>query len=74
MKRSINALAMCTAVLATLLLVPTVAQAQWTVTQLTDNSYADEYPQVSGSHVAWQGRPDDGDWEVFFTTAPPPSN
>jgi len=37
--------------------------ASWTTTQLTDNSYDDAHPQVSGSNVAW--RMDDGnDYET----------
>ena len=32
-----------------------LAEASWPVTQLTDNSYDDFYPQVSGSNVVWHG-------------------
>ena len=33
-----------------------LVHAQWTITQLTDNSYNDLFPQVSGSNVVWVAR------------------
>jgi len=37
----------------------------WTITRLTVNDYDDEYPQISGTNVAWAG--DDGnDSEIFL--------
>ncbi|MEO2049073.1 MAG: hypothetical protein ABGX16_21145 [Pirellulales bacterium] len=45
------------ALLAVLVLLHSfrVVEAGWTVTQLTDNSYNDLDPQVSGSNVVWKG-------------------
>jgi len=39
--------------------------AEWTITQLTDNFFHDGNPQVSGPLVVWEGRPADVK-EVFF--------
>ncbi len=38
---------------------------QYTVTQLTSNSYYDRYPQIHCGQVAWQGY-DGHDWEIFL--------
>ena len=40
------------------------ARAGWIVTQLTDNSYDDREPQVSGTNVVWEGY--DGDEREIF--------
>ena len=37
----------------------------WFITQLTDNSYDDQYPQTSGRKVVWYGW-DGSDTEIFF--------
>ncbi len=37
----------------------------WRITQLTNNSFDDRYPQISGTNVVWEG--DDGnDVEIVF--------
>ncbi|MHC4913216.1 MAG: TolB family protein [Planctomycetota bacterium] len=37
----------------------------WLITQLTDNNYGDNSPQIHGSNVVWYG--DDGtDFEIFL--------
>ncbi len=38
----------------------------WLFLQLTDNTYDDRYPEVSGSSVVWQGWVDDQDSEVLL--------
>ena len=38
----------------------------WTVTQLTNNSYDDEAPQVWGSNVVWYGGATSAEWEIFL--------
>jgi len=48
--------------------IQTQAGYIWTVTQLTDNSYDDKAPQVSGSNVVWSGY-DGNDYEIFLATA-----
>ena len=37
-----------------------------TVTQITDNDYADRSPKISGNSVVWMGFHDGNDWEIFF--------
>ena len=37
----------------------------WTITQLTNDSYDDYYPQVYGSNVVWDGW-DGSDYEIFL--------
>ena len=45
------------------------AHAAWTVTQLTDNSYADYNAQIDGPNVIWYGYgPDGSDSEIFLAT------
>ena len=34
--------------------------------QLTDNDVADNFPQISGENVVWQGGNEGGDTEIFF--------
>jgi hypothetical protein len=50
--------------------VTSIAGAQWVTTQLTDNSYSDNYPQISDNgHVVWEGEggSDGGyDKEIFY--------
>ena len=41
-----------------------------TTTQLTNNSYDDSYPQVSGSNVVWHGS-DGNDYEIFMASLVP---
>jgi beta propeller repeat protein len=38
----------------------------WMVVQLTDNTYHDRYPRVSGTNVVWQGKVDNKDTEIFL--------
>ena len=45
-------------------LVP-VAEADTTISQVTNNSYEDSFPRIKGDHVVWQARLD-GDWEIFL--------
>jgi hypothetical protein len=54
-------------------------QAGWPITQITNNSYGDSDPQVSGSNVVWYGNgnldPLDltTDGEIFMVTIPEPT-
>ena len=48
-----------------LLLAGVPVQAEWVITQITDNSEDDEEPQVSGTNVVWKGW-DGNDWEIFL--------
>ena len=53
-------------------LAATSAQAtNWTVTQLTNNSYRDLKPNIYGSNVAWAGQigGSDSDYEIFLYDA-----
>ncbi len=47
------------------------AQAGWTITQLTDNSTDDYFPDISGMTVVWRGW-DGSDWEIYMTVIPAP--
>ncbi|NLH17919.1 MAG: hypothetical protein GX455_15185 [Phycisphaerae bacterium] len=37
--------------------------------RLTDNSYEDDEPQNSGTHIVWEGRQNGDDWEIFRYTS-----
>ena len=41
-----------------LLAAPSVCGSAWTITQITDNTYDDQAPNVSGSNIVWQARGD----------------
>jgi hypothetical protein len=58
-----------TAMLLFLALLPglsSIVSAQ--ITQITENTYADIFPQTAGGYVVWQARID-GDWEIFLYNA-----
>ena len=44
------------------------AQIKQQITQITENTHEDSYPQTAGGYVVWQGRID-GDWEIFLYNA-----
>ncbi len=44
---------------------PAIALPPYQIIQVTDNSYDDYYPQISGNNVVWQGS-DGIDDEIFF--------
>ncbi len=44
------------------------AAPEWSIIQITDNSYADGEPQISGANVVWLGH-DGNDYEIFFYDA-----
>ncbi len=52
-------------ILVVVTLSPLAVSANWFTTQLTDDSYADYLPQVSGNNVVWYGS-DGSDNEIFF--------
>jgi beta propeller repeat protein len=51
--------------LSTVIVLGGLLHAEPTITQITNNTYEDNLPQVKGGYVVWQGKVD-GDWEIFL--------